>query len=209
MPPATPLCPAPLEDTCVPFAQASPAQQSQALLYLQTALRGHFPALGWAAWAHALWQAQPDLWVDGDGASLDYADLARLTQDLAGAAEPHTLDPPIYGPRSHYLAKRLLNYRDEAVDALAELEADPRACGPRVYALVTDLAVGNSVAEEVFRATAGHLPLGRPPGSVPGKRAPAAPPVHARVLALERARGSLLDPWAAAAYLARVPPEPR
>jgi hypothetical protein len=96
------------------------------------------------------------------------------------------LDPPIYPDRACYLAKRMVNYQDEALEALDEMAQNPLVYGPRVFALVTSLALGNSVADNVFaaaperirtlraaRGALGHLPLPSPPaapapGATPG-----------------------------------------
>jgi hypothetical protein len=51
------------------------------------------------------------------------------------------------------LAKRLVNYEDDVIPALEEMRANPLAYGPVVYSLVTSLALGNLVADEVFQAT--------------------------------------------------------
>lgn len=78
---------------------------------------------------------------------LEAQDVKRLAQYLADSPELLTLDPPVYGPRSAYMSKRLVNYADEAQDALVELEACPKAYGARVWELVLSLALGNSVAD--------------------------------------------------------------
>ena len=170
--------------SCVPYSQASLSQVVKAQIFMQQELKLHFPALAGQTWVRALDHLQPDLWVEGDRVSLDYADLAHLTHYLAGSAELPTLEPPIYVLRAAYLAKRLVNYWDQAIDALADIEAAPLAYGPRVYNLVLSLALGNSVADEVFQTTHSG-PRGRP-----GSPNPAATRVgiHARIQALRLAR---------------------
>jgi hypothetical protein len=170
----------------VPFGQASPQQVSQALLFAQEELQGRFSTLSWIAWANALHGLQPDLWVAQQVVYLDRDSMTQLTQSLAAAAEAPEFDPLVHGPRAGYLAKRLVNYQDEAIHALADIEAHPEACGPLVYRLITTLALGNAVADEVFRAT--HRgPQTRVNGQNPVL---ARAEVHGRLRALRRARGA-------------------
>lgn len=176
----------------VRYPRASPRQVAQALLYLQQELRPHFPRLAGPTWVRALDRLQPDLWLEAGGVGLDCADLTRLAQYLAAAVQTPGLDIPLHGPRAHCLAQRLVNYAQQAVYALAELEAAPLAYGRRVYELVTGLALGNAVAEEVLHATTWDLPR-RPQRKFRERTAPGGALVRQRLMALARARGSL--PW--------------
>jgi hypothetical protein len=172
---------------CLPYAQATPHQLSLALAYTMGALPEHFPTLSFAAWANTLLQLKPDLWLEGDAVSIDYQDLKYLTQRLAASEELPELDPPIYPDRAGYLFKRFVNYEDEALEALPDIAANPLAYSSRVFTLVTNLALGNSVADELFHAT--HRgPQGRP-GSVDPALARAS--VHEQVRELRRARGEM------------------
>jgi hypothetical protein len=169
----------------VPYADASEQQRAQALRYVQKRLHQHFPPLKPATWANAMQQVQPDLRVEPQTAVLDEDDLTYLANYLALSPEVPALDPTIHGPRAGYLAKRLVNYEDDAIQALEEMAANPLAYGPLVYRLVTSLAGGNSVADEVFQAT--HRgPWGRPGG--PGRDVARAT-VRERLAALRHARG--------------------
>ena len=177
LPDSTPLC--------VPYDQATPQQLSRALVYVMEELSAHFPTLSFGAWTTTLAELKPDLWVQGTYIFIEEGDLIYLTQLLALAPELPTLDPPIYPDDACYLAKRLVNYQAEAQEALAEIAAHPLAYGARVFALVASLAVGNSVAETVYRATY------RGPQVRPGSADPALAraTVHEQVRALRRARG--------------------
>ena len=169
----------------VPYAHASPQQRAQALGYLQKELQQHFPTLSEVTWAKALIQLQPDLWVGPRTVSLDGDDLSYLAQQLAGSPELPQLDPVIHGPRAGYLAGKLVHYEDDAIHALTDLEANPLAYGPLVYRLIISLALGNSVADQVYRATY-RGPWGRPGGP---DRDVARATVQERLKALRRARG--------------------
>jgi hypothetical protein len=151
------------------------------------ALPEHFPTLSFAAWGNTLLRLKPDVWVEGDAVSLDYQDLQHLTQRLAASEELPELDPLIYPDRAVYVFQRFANYQDEALEALPDIAANPLAYSYRVFTLVTNLALGNSVVDEVFHATH-REPQGRP-GSEDAALARAT--VHEQVRALRRARGEV------------------
>lgn len=170
---------------CVPFTQASPPQIARALLYVKHELREHFPTLSPLAWANTLQELQPDLWVEEAMVTLDHDALRVLVQRLNDSPELPELDPLIQGPRAGYMAKTLVNYEDDAIHALADIEANPLAYGPLVYRLIVSLALGNAVADEVFRDT-NPGPWGRPGGP---DRDVARATVNEQLKALRRARG--------------------
>jgi hypothetical protein len=176
-----------LTPVCIPYAQATPHQLSLALAYVMGALPNHFPTLSFAAWANTLFQLKPDLWLDGDAISIDYQNLKHLTQRLAASKELPELDPPIYPDRAVYVFKRFFNYQDEALEALPDMAVNPLAYSSRVFNLVTNLALGNAVADELFHAT--HRGLQERPGS--GDPALARATVHEQVRALRQARGEV------------------
>lgn len=185
MAPAT----APLPDPtsiCISYAEATPLQISRALTYVMAELAQHFPTLSFTSWTDALFQQQPDLWVEGQEVFLDEDDLTRLTQRLAASPELPQLSPPIYPDYACYLAKRLVNYQDQALHALTEIEAAPHAFGYSVYALVLDLAGGNGIAQKVYRVT--HPQKPRPSRPDPAAERQLA---SARIAAVRRARGEL------------------
>ena len=174
---------------CTPYTAASPQQIAAVLRYVKERLQKHFPTLPQDTWASALQKLQPDLWAEEHTVTLDEDDLTYLANRLALSSEVPALDPIIHGPRAGYLAKRLVNYEDDAIEALEEMLANPLAYGPVVYRLVTSLALGNLVADEVFQAT--HQgPWGRPGGP---DRDAARATVRERLEALRRARGEAAD----------------
>jgi len=172
---------------CIPYAQATPHQICLALAYTMGALPAPFPTLSFGAWVDGLLHLQPDVWVAGDAVYLSDEDLQHLTQQLVASPEPPEFDPPIYIARAGYLFKRFVNYEDEALEALPDMAANPLAYSSRVFTLVTNLALGNSVANELFHAT--HRgPQGRPGRADP---ALARATVHEQVRELRRARGEM------------------
>jgi len=172
---------------CIPYAQATPHQICLALAYAMGALPEHFPTLSFGVWADVLLQLKPDVWVAGDAVHLGDEDLQQLTQRLVAAPEPPELDPSINPGRAVYVFKRLFNYQDEALEALPDMAANPLAYSSRVFTLVTNLALGNSVADELFHAT--HRGAqGRPDRADP---ALARATVHEQVRELRRARGEM------------------
>jgi hypothetical protein len=171
---------------CIPYAEATPRQISLALTYVMEELAQHFPTLSFTSWGNALRKQQPNLWVEQEAVFLEDEDLARLTQRLAASPELPQLSPPIYPDRACYLAKRLVNYQDQALFALAEIEADPHAFGTSVYALVLDLAAGNGIAQQVYRVT--HQQTSPPDRPDPAAERQLA---SARIAAVRRARGEV------------------
>ncbi|RZJ95469.1 MAG: hypothetical protein EOO60_00235 [Hymenobacter sp.] len=166
--------------TCLPHANASPADISCALVFLQEELVSHYLAdtLSWLTWAKALNRLRPDLWITKERfVSLHAQDMRRLTQHLTRTPELLTRKPHEHGPFVAYLAKRQVNYADEALD---ELEAAPKAYGLRVWNLVLGLALGNSTADKVYQDTC----LDEDKAAKP-----AGANVHARGLALRQVRG--------------------
>jgi hypothetical protein len=174
------------------YEQATPQQQNQALQYLQQRLQGHFPTLATQTWADALTLFQPDLWVTREQVTLADLDLRQLTQYLADSPELPLLDPPIYPPTALQMAQQLFHAAELAVYSLPELEALGLTSGRRLYSLVSYLARGNRVAEQVVQARRWGLTVGRPlPLGMPGGGpAPGSPEVEQRLLALELIWGS-------------------
>ncbi len=168
----------------VPYARASPQQMAQALRFAQKELQEKLPAASWVRWLTAFHTVRPDLWVEQQTVSLDKRGLTRMVRRLTEYLEMCDMEHLIHRPDAPYIAQQLVNFQDEAIQALPELEANPTACGPAVYRLVTGLARGSSVAQEVYRATGPHE---RPDGADDPELARTA--VHGRLQALRKARG--------------------
>jgi hypothetical protein len=118
--------------------------------------------------------------------------LRQLTQYLADSPELPLLDPPLYPPAALELAQQLLHAAELAVYSLPDLEALSPVGGRRLYSLVSYLARGNRVAEQVVQAWRWGLAVGRPlPLGMPGGgSAPGSPEVEQRLLALKLIWGS-------------------
>lgn len=139
----------------IPFVLASTLLLAQALTDANERLVRHFPALGWATWGDTLRQLQPDLLVRGQVVTFDWQDLAHRVQGLATFPEMPALDAPTDEPTVAGLAEQFRAYQQQAVLALAELQDNPRAPGPLVYALVTQLAQSSATAQQGYDATKG------------------------------------------------------
>lgn len=177
--------PPPATARCVPYAFASPLQISRALVFVQEETPTHYPGLGWESWAHALLTVKPDLWVTPHTAHLDQQGLKRMARCLYAYLETDVLEHRILGPHGPHFAQQLVDNQDDAIDALAEIEAAPFAYGPAVYGLVTGLAAGNKVAHEVYQATE-PAPYQRPRSAALAQARAAVP---GRLQALRDARG--------------------
>lgn len=180
----------------IAYRQATPQQQALAQASLRQRLHQQFPLLADRTWADALALLQPDLQVANDQVRFTYQDLTELVQYLGDSLELPVYAPPYYAPPTLYLAQQYLHVAELAVWALAELEALGTGNSPRLYALVSYLARGNHVAEQVVQARRWGVAVGRPlpPGVPGGGPAPGSPAVHQRLLALEPASRGRFPP---------------
>ena len=169
----------------VPYAQASVLQLSRALVSVQEERLVYYPGLSWESWAHALLTVQPDLWVTQETAHFDPQGLKRLAHCLYAYLQTDVVWHRVLGPRGPYFARQLVDRQDDAIDALAEIEAAPLAYGPAVYGLVTRLAAGDVVALMVHQATESG-PHERPRTADQDQARAAVP---GRLQALREARG--------------------
>ncbi len=133
---------------CVPFAQASPEQVSQALDTVRQAVGQQFPPMVKETWAKAIRALQPDLWVAPNTVSLNEPDLTRLVQHLD--ARPAIVNARAgHGRGKLFFTRQPMNCPVELLRALAEMEAHPQASGPAVYQLVTGLLRARAEADEL------------------------------------------------------------
>lgn len=156
------------------FTQATAAQRTQVLQYLQTRLRHHFPTLPERAFSRALAEFRPDLLLTDTRLALPYHDLTQLVQYLAVSPELPLLDPPIHGPWALDLAQYALHLSDLAVRALVEVVSEPSGrCGTHLRQLLRLLAHPYPLAEQVVQAQRWDLPSSpRLPPGIPGGPAP-------------------------------------
>jgi hypothetical protein len=134
------------------YQDATSAQRTQVLHYLQVRLAQHFPTLPAHVLARALDEFRPDLWYTGDEVALAPPELRQFVQHVAASAELPVLDPPIYDPSTRHLAQHVLYTSEMAVWLLPELEDAGRPCGPRLLALLRRLTRPPLVAEELIQA---------------------------------------------------------
>ena len=137
------------ESRTLPYRWATPGQHAQAVLWVAQQLHDHFPTLSVADFAQAFHAFQPDLWEDGNGLWLDYADLVRLTQRVARSPLVPDLVPPVYCADAYYLADVLDYYHRVAIALLTEQKAGTHIPPQRLVSLIEKLAIGNSVVERV------------------------------------------------------------
>jgi len=140
------------------YAQATSAQQSQALLALRQQLRYHFPTLPERAFAHALAEFDPELLFHQEQPRFSYPELTQLIQLLDASPELPLLDPPRYGLPALRMAQHSLRTSELAVRALAELLAQRTRCGSHLYALLQRLVYLYPLAEQVVQAWSWNLP---------------------------------------------------
>ena len=141
------------ESRSIPYRWATPGQHAQAVLWVTQQLHDHFPNLSVAEFAQAFHTFQPELWEDRNGLWLDYADLVRLTQQVARSPLVPDFEPPIYCADAYYLAEVLEYYSRAAAELLAELVATPHTPSKRLVSFIADMANGNCVVQRVLRET--------------------------------------------------------
>lgn len=81
-------------------------------------------AVRWTTWRDMLRQLQMDLLLEGNAVTFDWQDLVRRLQGLAASPARCALDLPTAGAGES--DAKLRAYRQQAVQALAELQATPR-----------------------------------------------------------------------------------
>ena len=114
----------------------------------------HLPTVSWATWRDTLCQLQLDVLVQENAVTFDWQALVRWVQELATSPERPAQDSSTEGTAD----AQLRAYRQQAVQALAELRATPHVVGPLLYALLTQLAQVPAVAAPVAEAPPGAGP---------------------------------------------------
>lgn len=144
----------------IPFTEASSQLIAQALTDAQERLVRHLPTVSWATWRDTLCQLQLDVLVQENAVTFDWQALVRWVQELATSPERPAQDSSTQGTAD----AQLRAYRQQAVQALAELRATPNVVGPLLYALLTQLAQVPAVASLVAEAPpgAGAHPANQP-----------------------------------------------
>lgn len=148
----------------IAFAQSSPPLVAQALADAKERLISHFPAVSWTTWRATLRQLQLDILLEGNTVTFDWQDLLRRVQALATFPERRALNLSTQELGAGESDAQLRAYQQQAVQALAELQANPHVVGPLLYALVTQLAQGHAVAvgDSATTPGAGSHPANQP-----------------------------------------------
>ena len=161
----------------LPYAQATPAQQTQLLRYLQDRLRPHFPTLPERSFTRALAEFQPPLLLTSTRTSLPDPDLLQFTQYLAWAPELPLLDPPLFGPWALELAHYILHLNELLTRTLTELVARPTTGNLQRESLLRHVSQPHPLAERIVQAQRWDLPGSPrlPPGDPGADPVPGSP----------------------------------
>jgi hypothetical protein len=121
---------------------------------IRSNLEPYFPHLLPVHWITSLARVSPQLWLAPGVVTMSWDDLTRVTKVVAAIPGPSANDDAGYCPQALYLARCVAENTPLAHLALAEVEAAPQQYGPHAYQLITQLAAGNSVAQEILHVTA-------------------------------------------------------
>ncbi|MDJ0368068.1 hypothetical protein QMK33_23250, partial [Hymenobacter sp. H14-R3] len=144
----------------LPYQQATSAQRTQVLHYLQLRLAHHFPTLSERTLTRALDEFSPELWYTAGQVSLDPVELQQFVHHVATSVGFAGLDPPILDPATRDLTQYVLHSSELVVWLLPELEAGTRSCGPRLMALLRRLTRPPLVAQQRIQAWRWDVPGG-------------------------------------------------
>lgn len=140
--------------TRLAYAQATPTQLRHLLDGIRSNLEPYFPHLLSVHWITSLARVSPQLWLAPGVVTMSWDDLMRVTKVVAAIPGPSANDDAGYCSQALYLARCVAENTPLAYLALAEVEAAPQQYGPHTYQLITQLAAGNSVAQEILHVTA-------------------------------------------------------
>ena len=140
------------------FAHASSLLVAQALTDAQARLERHFPALVWPTWGDALWQLQPDVLVEGNAVTFDWAGLARRVHRLVASPARPVAVMPAAGSSSAAVAAELRACQRRAAPVLPERQENPPMPVPLAHESPTQPAHGQALAERVGDAIRGVRP---------------------------------------------------
>ena len=149
----------PLDYESIPYAQASPALQQQALHQLQGLFEERFPTFSAAQWQEALRRCYPVLEVGGGTIEFREEDLTRLaTYWSLKCPTVHSAAPPAYCKASYHVAHKLLGFSRYAASALAQADAlspKQRKEALQLYrSALENITGGDAVAIHIKRAFA-------------------------------------------------------
>ncbi|RZK44666.1 MAG: hypothetical protein EOO61_02975 [Hymenobacter sp.] len=112
----------------LPYAQASPAQLSQAIITAREALGPYYPSLDWPQWHQAFKTLEPALKLEASQVfmTLDgLNELARYLETLISPADTNSLNPPVRSvelshqkKELHFKTKNTYSIEAEVVESL-------------------------------------------------------------------------------------------
>lgn len=140
--------------THLAYSQATATHLIHLLDGIRTNLERYFPHLLPVHWITSLARVSPQLWLAPGVVTMSWDDFMRVTKVAAALPGPWGGDAAGYCPQGLYLARYVAESIPLAHLALAEVEAAPQQYGPHAYQLITQLAAGNSVAQEILHVTA-------------------------------------------------------
>jgi hypothetical protein len=140
--------------TRLAYSQATSTHLIHLLDGIRTNLERYFPHLLPVHWITSLARVSPQLWLAPGVVTMSWDDFMRVTKVAAALPGPWGGDAAGYCPQGLYLARYVAESIPLAHLALAEVEAAPQQYGPHAYQLITQLAAGNSVAQEILHVTA-------------------------------------------------------
>ena len=137
------------------YNQASATQQEQAFLIAQPELQKRFPMVSLAGLRHAFALCEPDLSLSGKSLAIEYESMTRVMNYLAATYRTslEELEPPIYGPVTHYISKRLISLQQTADWATTHHQGATTPEAAAFYlSILTQLAVEDATANQVEQA---------------------------------------------------------
>jgi len=137
------------------YHQASVAQQEQAFRTVQSVLQTRFPTVSLEELQQAFTLGEPELSVSENELRLEYYSMVRIVNYLAAnyITSPEELDPPIYGPITHYVSKKLNSLQRTAAWATEHHEGETTPAAAAFYlSVLAKLATEDVTASQVEQA---------------------------------------------------------
>lgn len=137
------------------YHQASATQQEQAFSLAQSELQKRFPMVSLDDLRQAFALCEPDLSLGGKSLAIEYESMTRVMSYLAATYRTslEELEPPIYGPVTHYVSKKLTSLQQTADWATKQYQGATTPEAAAFYlSVLTQLAVEDATASQVEQA---------------------------------------------------------